>query len=310
MTTEKTRGRKPLNTTVEQVGPEFTGGTPADLAEQERRVNRALAESHDNAHALAAQLGYEGGLSVGALEDEIRFYQRRSVEACLELGKRLLILKELTPHGEFGQRLQLLDINPDMGQKFMASTLKFSKAAAPRLLASAGNQSKLLELLTLDDGEMQALESGDTVRGITLDEVDTMSSRELRAALREAKSDIASKAEVLAETSREAEALREEKAKRTRYTPAQQTREAAALRESRLRALKDAALSTMSAMHQFGIVLADVMPDATDGELAMQAARWLAQQLSELYAAHGIDVNFDDVINPPWLQAGGVAAQG
>lgn len=193
------RGRKPTSTAVEQVGPEFTGATPTDMAEQERRVNRALAESHDNAHALAAQLGYEGGLSVGALEDEIRFYQRRSVEAVLELGKRLLILKELTPHGEFKQRIELLDISYQMASKFMVSTLKFSKVSSTRLLTAASSQTKLLELLVLDDGEIEALESGASVRGITLDDVDTMSVKELRAALREAKEDIEAKERLLGE---------------------------------------------------------------------------------------------------------------
>ena len=199
MTTEKTRGRKPLNTAVESVGPQFVGATPADMAEQERRVNLALIEIHDNATALAAQLGYEGGLEIGALEDEIRFYQRRSVEAVLELGKRLLILKELTPHGEFKQRIELLDINYTMATRFMASTLKFSKVASAQLLAAAGTQSKLLELLVLDNDEIDALESGESVRGITLDDVDTMSAKELRAALREAKDDIEAKERLLGE---------------------------------------------------------------------------------------------------------------
>jgi hypothetical protein len=53
-------------------------------------------------------MGYEGTLTVGALEDEIRFYQRRTVEAILETGKRLNVLKELTPHGEFQKRVEML----------------------------------------------------------------------------------------------------------------------------------------------------------------------------------------------------------
>ena len=63
------------------------------------------------AQAIATEIGYEGTLTIGALEDEIRFYQRRTVESLLELGKRLLVLRELTPHGEFesawSSRLQL-----------------------------------------------------------------------------------------------------------------------------------------------------------------------------------------------------------
>jgi hypothetical protein len=179
--------RKKTVEPAEKVGPDFVGKTPAVMAEPEARMHLALHEADANASALAEQLGYEGTLTVGALEDEIRFYQRRTIEASLELGKRLLVLKELTPHGEFEQRIELLGISRQMGNKFMAATLRFSKGSAPSLLKAAGNQSKLLELLTLDDGEIAALEAGESARGITLDEIDTMSMRELRAALREAK---------------------------------------------------------------------------------------------------------------------------
>ena len=64
------------------------------LAEQQQ-------EAQANAEAMAVQLGYDGTLTTTGLEEEIRFYQRRSVEAVLETGKRLLLLKELSGHGEF-----------------------------------------------------------------------------------------------------------------------------------------------------------------------------------------------------------------
>ena len=64
----------------------------------------------ENVMVLAQQLGYDGALSVGALEDGIRFYQQRTSEACLELGKRLVLLKEASLHGEFKPRLELLGI--------------------------------------------------------------------------------------------------------------------------------------------------------------------------------------------------------
>lgn len=186
MTTEKKKGRSTI-AAAESRGPQFSGATPPDMAAQEARANQALALIAENAQALALQIGYDGSLTVGALEDEIRFYQRRSIEACIELGKRLLILKELTPHGEFQQRIELLGIHYRMAARFMAATLKFSKVNSSSLLAAAGTQTKMLELLVLDDGEIAALESGESARGITLDEIETMSVSELKAALREAK---------------------------------------------------------------------------------------------------------------------------
>lgn len=171
--------------------------------------------SNDNARAIAAQLHYDGALTVGALEDEIRFYQRRTVEDVLELGKRLLILKELTPHGEFTPRIELLGINQNIARKFMSATLKFSKTVKSTVLNAAGNQSKLLELLVLDDGEISALEDGETVRGLKLDDIEAMGVSELKKALRKTKqtleateSVIKKKDDKMNEMDREIETLR------------------------------------------------------------------------------------------------------
>ncbi len=173
-------------------------------------VARMNAEASDNAHALAAQLGYDGSLTVGALEDEIRFYQRRSVEAVLELGKRLIILRELTPHGDFEKRVELLGFSSRIARQFMSSTMKFSNRKSTSVLESAGTQTKLLELLVLDDGEIDALERGESVRGVSLDKIETMSVRELKAALREAQADAAATDRVLEEKSKSITKLQKE----------------------------------------------------------------------------------------------------
>lgn len=143
----------------------------------------------ENVLVLAQQLGYEGALSVGALEDGIRFYQQRTAEACMELGTRLVLLKEASLHGEFKPRLELLGIDYTAATRFMAVATKFAKVAPAQLLKAANNQRKLVELLVLDDGEIAGLEDGGTVRGLSLDDVDRMSARELRAALRDAKAE-------------------------------------------------------------------------------------------------------------------------
>ncbi|MCM1513250.1 MAG: hypothetical protein NC112_09125 [Oxalobacter formigenes] len=194
------RKRKPDPEIVDvQINEEtFSNAVAAFDAEGE-----AAQAARENALALAQDLGYEGSMTVTALEDEIRFYQRRSVEAVLELGKRLLLLKELTPHGEFTERVKTLGIHLGLARKFMVATLKFSKTTKSAVLEAVGNQSKLLELVVLDDTEIEALESGESVRGVTLDKIETMSVSELKAALRESKADL--------EASREAVARRDEK---------------------------------------------------------------------------------------------------
>lgn len=172
------------------------------LLEQDRQAQNQLAavvfSTGDNVLVLAQQLGYEGACTVGALEDGIRFYQQRTAEACLELGKRLLLLKEASLHGEFKPRLELLGIEYTAGTRFMAVAAKFSKVAPAQLLKAANNQRKLIELLVLDDSEIAELDEGATVRGISLDDVDRMSARELRAALREAQGEAEASEKLLA----------------------------------------------------------------------------------------------------------------
>lgn len=143
----------------------------------------------ENVMALAAQLGYDGALTVGALEDGIRFYQQRTAEACLELGKRLVLLKEASLHGEFKPRLELLGVEYAAANRFMAVANKFSKVATLQLLKGANNRAKLLELLVLDDEEVVELAEGGTVRGMVADDIASMGVRELRANLREARAD-------------------------------------------------------------------------------------------------------------------------
>ncbi len=130
--------------------------------------------------ALATQLGYDGDLSIGSLEDGIRFYQRRTVEACLELGKRLLLLKQQVGHGEFTKRAELLGFSYRSAARFMQASLKTSKSANLALLSTqVKSASAFLELVTQDDDVLDEL--------VEIDDIDRMPASELRKAVRELK---------------------------------------------------------------------------------------------------------------------------
>jgi hypothetical protein len=189
--------RKESTSTVEQFADDADFSTMADAV---KYLDTYKADVSENAIAVARQVGYDGTLTVGALEDEIRFYQRRTVEGVFELGKRLVVLQQLAPHGEFQQRIQMLGIDKALAYKFMKATMKFAKVETFPLL-KVGSQSKLLELLVLDDGEIDALESGETVRGVTLDKIETMSVSELKKALRDANDRIDAKDKVIQDKS-------------------------------------------------------------------------------------------------------------
>ncbi|MDU2409718.1 MAG: hypothetical protein E7D55_16345, partial [Acinetobacter junii] len=162
---------------------------------------------------LATQLNYDGDISIGALEDGIRLYQRRTIEDLFELGKRLLLLKEQTPHGEFTSRIELLGFDPSLARRLMAATLKFSKQETSPVLKTVKSQSKLLELIVLDDSEIEIIEQGGSIGDVNLDSIETMSVRELKKALRDAKSDIEAKEQVIKTKDQRANELLEENTK-------------------------------------------------------------------------------------------------
>lgn len=175
-----------------------TTTAPAELLVAKAQDEQQLVALQDNAaahegelQALAHSLGYQGSLTVGGLEDEIRFYQRRSVEALLECGKRLLLLKEITPHGEFKERVEELGFAERTAQRFMQAAAKVAKSATVAVLAGqVKNQKAFLEIVTHDD-------DADLERLAELDDIDRMSASQLRDALREIKEEAKAKDQLL-----------------------------------------------------------------------------------------------------------------
>jgi hypothetical protein len=169
-----------------------------------RQLGRMQDQAAKAAQAVALQVGYDGTLTVGALEDEIRFYQRRTVEAILETGKRLLVLKELTPHGEFEKRVELLGFHIRTAQRFMSTAVKTAKSEKLSLLSTqVKSASTFLELVTHDDDTLEEFSQ--------FDDIDKMSASEARAALREIRADKDAQAKVLDETQKKLTELRVQK---------------------------------------------------------------------------------------------------
>lgn len=150
----------------------------------------ALANAqHESAvRAMAERVGYLlDVVDPDLIQRDIAANMRRSVEACLEMGRGLCVLKTACGHGNFVARLGVLGLDSTVAIRFMQAATKFSKAAAPQLLKAAGNQSKLFELLVLDDEQLEEFELTGESGELDLDDIARMSQKELRAALREAK---------------------------------------------------------------------------------------------------------------------------
>lgn len=278
---------------------------------------KAEVDAKANAVALAKQLNYEGALTVGGLEEEIKFYQRRCVESVLELGKRLILLKEIAGHGGFYESLEGLGFSPRLAQQFMAATFKFSNAKSTSLLSLPNlSQTKLLELLVLDDGEIESLADGETVRGVTLDDIDCMAVSELRTAMRKAKREFeeakATSAEMIRRRDERINKLEEENAGHT--SKPKPARTPAMDEEERLRFMVDHSLmlvrETQVGLRSHFALLEKLFPDGilpNHVQLAMQqACTQVIQAARVLSGDYGITLKLED--NEPqellWLTQG------
>ncbi|MDO5940614.1 hypothetical protein [Burkholderia cepacia] len=209
--------RKPA--TIESTAVVVTDAdTPALPAMREAANRLAVMHTEQEAtvRAVAAQLGYQlpaDCTDPDLIQRDIAANMRRSVEACLEVGRGLRVLKEACEHGQFTARLDVLGIEVRVAQKFMASAAKFSKAALTPLLKAAGNQTKLFEMLVLDDEQIEELELTGQTGELKLDDIATMSVKELRSALRETRENAEAQSRLLADKNTKIDQLDEQLAK-------------------------------------------------------------------------------------------------
>lgn len=308
-----TRGRNPI-------GPAETIDLPAGavtVMKQDSENLNALAAIEQQAlqqtNSLAVQLGYTGPLDPDMLEFTVSQHMRRTVEAALDAGRALLLLKERTPHGDFEQRLDRLGLAPRAAQKLMQACLKLSKAPSTALLTSAaGNQTKLFELLVLDDEELQQLAEAGSVLGIDLDDVARMSARELRDALREAREDLAAKDDLVTAKNEKIDKLLAKK----RWKPSPDSVAQTEAEQGMLDHLATVTRAMELAVAQFHVACLEVLAEAPPAirDRAGDAMQYVLARCGEVVAHHNLQVDMEraQLVRPSWLEelpAGG-AAQG
>lgn len=172
----------------------------ADDAARQLLAQRTQQEA--TVRAVAAQIGYHLPADCAdpdLIQRDIAANMRRSVEACLEVGRGLRVLKEACGHGQFMARLDVLGIDKYVASRFIQSAVKFSNLPSNATLKAIGNQTKLFEMLVLDDEQIEELELTGQTGELRLDDIATMSVKELRAALRESRDTLADKDRVLAD---------------------------------------------------------------------------------------------------------------
>ena len=143
--------------------------------------------------AVALQVGYQlpgDCIDPDLIQRDIAANMRRSVEACLEVGRGLSALKAACVHGSCMARLDVLGIDHFVASRFIQSAKKFSNLRSTANSTQAiGNQSKLFEMLVLDDEQIDELALTGETGELKLDDIATMSVKELRSTLRQSKQD-------------------------------------------------------------------------------------------------------------------------
>lgn len=285
-----------------------------DLEPQNTEIT--VSEHAQKLGILATQLGYQGSLTVGALEDEIRFYQQRSVEAVMELGKRLLILKEMTPHGEFSKRIEMLGVSKRTAQRFMSVVLKFSKTTSMSLLEKSGSGTKLLELMVLDDDDIDVIDAGGSIGDVNLDSIETMSVRELKKALREARNsldskqdDLKAKDQIIQKKDQKLNELDEKvtKLNSSAEIAKREESEPQLLAKKALEEINTACLTMHNDTVRFVNHINSIMDTVSEHSLFDIQERLesnvvaLFQQIAQTSVDLGIQINFQAMVNPEWM---------
>lgn len=237
----------------------------------------------------------------GRVLSEVRFFMAQASEGILQTGKRLILIKEHEPHGEWTEIVtQQLGMNKRTAQVAMQVAAKFlapalaSKSAAYALLGT----SKLLDLVAEPDEDLAELAEGGTLAGHTIDEVRAMSVKELRAALTDARKAIDAKDKVIKAKSKKLDDLDEAAAMRE-HAPLDEQESA------QLFSLRDTTLEAESCLQRLLVTVDEVSANPVTeaaGTAARQSLDYLVQRIVDGCLSRGITVDLAERLSPIWAE--------
>lgn len=245
----------------------------------------AMKQIAANVSAVEETLGIVMPYHVESYVARIRLNMQETGQRLVEIGVMLAEIREREDAPTYRGVLDRLDLSERFARRAIQTALKVK--GLPKLQALGS--SKVLELLSEDDDTLDALEHGGTLAGLTLDDVDSMSVRELKATLR------AERAERADEKATDEEIIRAKDERinkltrdRRKGSDEQKLRQAA---EDLLRDADEAVVEAASHLARLRKVFADVDQLYADAGVAVDRdisdrlesnARWAADNLSEL----------------------------
>ena len=207
--TPSTKGRKAL-APVTPVGVEMAQET---LAERGQDLV-VMGEHHQQ---VVEQFGDGLPWNPDHYEAAIRGELRRGCEAFLKAGRYLIVARECAAHGEWEGLRERLGLGRDQALRMMEAARRVSAipnvATSRHLIESVKTESKLIELLSLPEDQFSELAIQGETQGLTIDDVEGMTVRELRAAVRDARADLEAKDQRISKLSEDVNKAEEKAAK-------------------------------------------------------------------------------------------------
>lgn len=282
---------------------------PVELNEEALQdASQALTVLNQRTEEIATRFGDGEAYERNRVVSEARFFMAQSAEAMLEAGKRLIQIKENEPHGEFIEIVeQRLGLGIRAAQSMMAAAVKY---LSPRLAANAQTfahlgKSKLFELMTEADDDLVELASGGTLAGLQLDDIDVMSVRELKVALRDSKQQVEAKDKVLADRTAKVDALEEKLHKP--FKPAKNALARTQEQQAHLDELRAAISAADLAFARVAVAVATVTEES-DAEAIVKAAgdgvAYLVARMRDVSNANQLVLDTSDEafgLKPDWM---------
>jgi hypothetical protein len=171
------------------------------------------------------------------------------------------------------------------------------------LTRAIGSQSKLIEMLVLDDDEVKELSEEGSTLGITIDDISRMSIKELRAALRFARDDLEAKDHLVKVKNEKIDKLIAGK----KFQPAPDAIARNAQEQKHLDELHQAGAAFEPMLLRLGNVYEAIGSGASPAvrKRCEQVAEFIAVQLADLIETYSLKVDITRAMDlrPDWVVA-------
>lgn len=255
---------------------------------------------------LQQQLGLDD-LSPTTLVRETKLWIDHSARAMFEVGIRLVALRAQCPMGEWVPLLaDQIGMSQRTAQRFMSAALKCVGQQGRREKLLQLDRSKLMELVSLDDDALEELDKTGTLRQmqLELDDIDRMSTSELRQRLRDADQVAAAKDKLL--TKRDDKIRRLEERIERPYIPSDDSEAATAEEAALLEGVAAAVLEAQAGLLKLAAIARDMtgadLPDSVRAR-AHADIQYLAQRLAEVMSEAGIELDLQELVEPSWVKS-------